>query len=352
MWIGHEWTNEGDLYRLVVPCCEFGCVWPDEHAEKKCEGTYKPLVSNWPDDWPFTTVKIDDPSSEIQKLAQRCKWMWRRVHCVYDALSGLTQACTKTAREVGMEDDDFVRDDRRCPEFLPRALVFGPVPFDIKSVAEVVLQRALSFGPDIPEFKDLAEKYAGHTSLRPTQNVVRVEGNTYLAKCEYAPPYVTKVPYGTRVVEWLGTHKDESTHARVRLRGPYVDKKIVFKIETTDGRTFDSPKDYIDAWLSAKLNAMEDEMLTQEVLQHRTELVRSIVVASKFADEHNQKKRKWVDECVTDKRARIAEEFGDEFVDALLETPLKLIGPDFGSDAPAAHPRPELIRQLNSFLQS
>jgi hypothetical protein len=334
LWMISE--RPANLYRAAFPCCEAGCEFPELHANV-CVAEYKPRVSDWSDTYNFRMVPIDDVDSEIQRVSKRCKWLWHRAHRVYDAFTGLTDACVYSAYECGFEPSDFEVDVRRCVDIVPRALVYGPVPFTERSVAACVLAR---LNRDAP------------THLEPANDVYPTStANEYVAKCAHNGTHVTRLPYGARVSDYAKTHENESTHARVLLRGPPVESRIAFRIETKDGKVFADPVEYIDAWIAHKLNDMEKTLYDDDFVLNASELVRSIIVSSKFVSDGDiVKKRKWIDECDADKRARIADEFGEDATKRLMELPLKFIGPDFLINCRATHPEPELKRLLTNYL--
>ena len=101
----------------------------------------------------------------------------------------------------------------------------------------------------------------------------------------------------------------------------------------------------IDRWIQVKLRDMErrmDENL--DLLVKRAEFVRSVVVGARFVDRHGNQKRKYIDETESEKRTRIENEYGPEFVDSFASTPFHMFGVDY--EKKRVHPKPELVRTL------
>jgi hypothetical protein len=304
-----------------------------------CQAKVRARVKDWPDDFAYTLEKITDVSQERKRLAAACRALWHRVHRVFDPLSGLTPAMQFSASELGFESEDFEDPQhQQQPEFLPRALLFGPVPFDPLAVARALVERLEN---NIPWPPDLA---------LADPLVSRQPQNTFIAQCQYQAPFVVKLPHGARVGDYAATHRNESTHARLRLRGQPVSREFAFSLQCSDGRTYTDPAQYVERWIALMLQDLETHISQNlALIQARKTLVQDIIAGTR----NTKLRRRWIDEPLDQKLQRAAEEHGEHLAHELVfETTLAHIDPDYETEMPELHPRPELVRLLKNFIAS
>lgn len=237
------------------------------------------------------------------------------------------------AAHLGFEYEDVEPDARTCHMSLPRALVYGPVPF-------IPLDLARS----------LITLIEGHAWNEPVIGfgVCGGPGNSYIAHAESQQEY-TSIPYGTRAIDFSATHQDESSHDVVKLRGPCIPPRVfTFRIETRDGKIYTSPNEYARAWIMRRLETRETSVQERiERSQNLAVLVRSICVGAKCQNAFGNRILKFIGETKDEKIARAMAEFSDE---SILNTPIMLIGPDFVVDRTEAFPRLEFLAELKEML--